>query len=61
MTEISEKKRAKKGIKGSSFIMRITPERRQRLMELATHHNITMTDLVSRMIDVAWKSKEDKL
>jgi len=61
MAEISEKKRAKKGIEGSSFIMRITPERRHRLLTLAKEYNVTMTDLVNRMIDVAWKSREDKL
>ena len=41
-------------------IFRVTVERKRRLVELAEFYNVTMTDLMTRFIDVAWKDMERK-
>ena len=42
-------------------IFRCTPDRKRRLLLLAEHYNVTMTEILTRSIDAAWHHVEGKL
>jgi len=60
--EIKERKERKerKENENEMVVFRVTPLQKSRLRELADFYNVTMTEVLVKSINVAWKNKEKR-
>jgi len=60
--EIKERKerKSRKENENEMVVFRVTPLQKSRLRELADFYNVTMTEVLVKSINVAWKNKEKR-
>lgn len=64
MPEISERERkerkSRKENDNPMVVFRVTKVQKKRLVELAEYYGVTMTEVLIKSINVAWKNKEKR-
>ena len=62
MPEVSERERkerkSRKENQNPMVVFRVTPLQKKRLVEVAEYWNVSMTEVLIKSINVAWKNKE---